>query len=225
MDLALILSAGLLGLVGAPHCTAMCSAPCSAVVRRCGVGSPVLAGFMTGRLLGYAVAGAAVAAGVLVFSAVGQLAPVLRPVWTGVHAAALGFGLWLLVSARLPVWWRGTSRTPAALPGGWQRVSAPTRAAAAGALWLVLPCGLLQSALLIAALANTPLQGAAAMAAFAATSSLGLGALPALWARRMSNTSASAWAARLAGAALVATSAWALGEGLWQRVAALCLTA
>jgi sulfite exporter TauE/SafE len=231
VDVALILGAGLLGLVGTPHCSAMCSAPCSAVVGRCGGASPhiALAGFMTGRLLAYAAGGAAVAAGVLAFSTLGQLAPVLRPVWTATHAAALGLGLWLLFSARLPAWWRGGARTSAVvaprLPAGWQRVAAPARAAGAGALWLVLPCGLLQSALLVAALANTPLQGAAAMAAFAATSSLGLGALPVLWARGMSNARASAWAARLAGGALVATSAWALGDGLWQRVAALCVTA
>jgi hypothetical protein len=30
------------------------------------------------------------------------------------------------------------------------------------------------------------------------------------------------WAVRLAGFALVATSGWALGHGLWERVAALC---
>ncbi len=229
MDLALILSAGLLGFIGAPHCTAMCSAPCTAVTHRCGTGSPnaVWAGFMTGRLLGYAAAGAAISAGVFVFSAVGQLAPVLRPLWTIVHAAALGLGLWLLFTARVPAWWSGRHQTPATvtLPGGWQRINAPVRATAAGALWLVLPCGLLQSALLIAALANTPLQGAAAMAAFAATSSVGLGVYPALWSGRRSGAMAGAWAARLAGAALVSTSAWALGHGLWQRVAALCLTA
>jgi uncharacterized protein len=229
MDLALIVSAGLLGLVGAPHCTAMCSAPCTAVTRACGAATPgtVLASFMMGRLLGYVAGGAAVAAGVLVFSAIGQLAPVLRPVWTVAHAAALAFGVWLLLTARQPAWWGGARQTPvtAPLPTGWQRLNTPTRAAAAGALWLALPCGLLQSALLIAALANTPLQGAAAMAAFATTSSVGLGAYPVLWSRRTSSAQASAWAVRLAGGVLAATSAWALGHGLWQRVAALCSTA
>ena len=228
VDLTLILSAGLLGLVGAPHCAAMCSAPCSAVMRGCGAGAPgtVFAGFMLGRLLGYAAGGAAVAAGVLAFSVIGQWAPVLRPVWTLAHAAALAFGLWLLFTARQPAWWgaRSTPAKGAALPAGWQRVNPPTRAAAAGALWLVLPCGLLQSALLIAALANTPLQGAVAMAAFATTSSVGLGVYPALWSGRLSSARASAWAARLAGGALAATSAWALAHDLWQRVAALCLT-
>ena len=40
MDATLIFSAGRLGLVGAPHCTAMCSAPCTAVTRKCGAGTP-----------------------------------------------------------------------------------------------------------------------------------------------------------------------------------------
>ena len=181
MDLALILSAGLLGLVGAPHCTAMCSAPCAAVTRGCGAGTPrsALAGFMTGRLLGYAAGGAAVATGVLAFGALGRFAPVLRPLWTVVHAAVLALGLWLLCTGRQPSWWNGTARVPvpepAALPGGWQRMRAPARAGVAGAMWLALPCGLLQSALLIAALASTAVHGAAAMAAFAITSSVGLG--------------------------------------------------
>ena len=230
MDLALILSAGLLGLVGAPHCTAMCSAPCAAVTRRCGAGTPrsALAGFMTGRLLGYAAGGAAVATGVLAFGALGRFAPVLRPLWTVVHAAALALGLWLLCTGRQPAWWNGTARVPApvsaALPGGWQRMRAPTRAGVAGAMWLALPCGLLQSALLIAALASTAMHGAAAMAAFAITSSVGLGVYPALCSTRMSGARASAWAVRVAGLALAVTSGWALGHGLWQRVADFCST-
>lgn len=231
MDLALILSAGLLGLVGAPHCTAMCSAPCTAVTRGCGAAAPrsVFAGFMTGRLLGYAAGGAAVATGVLAFGAIGKFVPVLRPLWTVAHAAALALGLWLLCTGRQPAWWNGAARVPApvsaALPGGWQRLRAPTRAGVAGAMWLALPCGLLQSALLIAALASSAVHGAAAMAAFAITSSVGLGVYPALWSTRGSGAGASQWAVRAAGLALAVTSGWALGHGLWQRVADLCLTA
>lgn len=231
MDVALIFSAGLLGLVGAPHCTAMCSAPCAAVTRKCGAGMPrsALAGFMTGRLLGYAIGGAAVATGVLAFSSVGRYAPFLRPVWTVVHVAALTLGLWLLFTGRQPVWWSGAARIPALAnarsTGGWRRIGGPARAGAAGAMWLALPCGLLQSALLIAALASSALHGAAVMAAFALTSSLGLGVLPMLWSGGRSGARGSEWAARLAGLALAMGSGWALGHGLWERVADFCLTA
>jgi sulfite exporter TauE/SafE len=67
MDLALIAGAGLMGLAGAPHCTAMCAAPCAAVARRCGGSSGPApgVGFQVGRLLGYAAGGAAVAAAVV----------------------------------------------------------------------------------------------------------------------------------------------------------------
>jgi sulfite exporter TauE/SafE len=97
---------------------------------------------------------------------------------------------------------------------------APLRAGAAGTLWLALPCGLLQSALIVAALASTPWQGAAAMGVFAASSSIGLAAAPALWSRMSAR--ANAWAARACGAALLTASGWALGHGLWERVVALC---
>lgn len=48
----------------------------------------------------------------------------------------------------------------------------------AGALWTFMPCGLLFSALLVAALSGGPLEGALSMALFAAGSSLGLMAGP-----------------------------------------------
>ena len=76
------------------------------------------------------------------------------------------------------------------------------RAALFGSLWVALPCGLLQSALLVAALASTPVSGAAVMAAFALTSSLSLWAGPALWFRWAGRDSAARWqgsAIRVAG--------------------------
>ena len=188
MDTALILGAGLMGLAGTPHCAAMCGAPCAAVTQRCGsqARNGLLAGFTLGRLLSYAAGGAVVAASVGAVNVLGSMAPVLRPLWTLLHLAVLGLGLWLLFTGRQPAWWARMGAAPvmaAAPPAGWQRVAAPLRAGAAGGMLLALPCGLLQSALLIAALANTPLQGALAMGSFAAASSLGLWLPGALAAR------------------------------------------
>ena len=238
MDSALIASAALLGLVGSPHCAAMCGAPCAALTQGRGTGRPhvALAAFMGGRMAGYALGGAAVAASVVWLGSLGSFGSALRPLWSGLHAAAFGLGLWLLITGKLPLWTvrlgrKQPSAAPPKLRDGWQRIlpmKAPVRAAAAGTLWLALPCGLLQSALLVAALANTPMQGAMAMMAFAATSSLGLGLYPALWSRWIARAGgavqANAVAARLAGAVLAASSGWALSHGLWQRVAALCFT-
>ena len=85
-----------------------------------------------------------------------------------------------------------------------------------GTFWVVLPCGLLQSALLVAALAATPVSGALVMAAFAITSSLSLWAGPALWLKLAGRDAAARWqsaAIRSAGLVLAAASLWALVMG------------
>lgn len=219
-----------MGLAGTPHCAAMCGAPCAAVTQRCGSQARhgLLAGFTLGRLLSYAAGGAVVAASVGAVNVLGSMAPVLRPLWTLLHLAVLGLGLWLLFTGRQPAWWARMGTAPvmaAAPPAGWQRVAAPLRAGAAGAMLLALPCGLLQSALLIAALANTPLQGALAMGSFAVASSLGLWLPGALAARAPGGASVNVLMLRLAGATLAAASAWALTHDLWLRWVAWCQTA
>jgi sulfite exporter TauE/SafE len=224
----LIAAAGLMGLAGLPHCTAMCAAPCAAVVRGCGGAPGAGAAFQTGRWAGYAAAGAVVASGASWLQQWLSIAPVLQPLWALVHLAALALGLWMLAQGRLPVLQRSTTVTANPLPVGWQRVQGPARAAAAGAAWIAWPCALSQSALLLAALGSGAWQGAAAMSAFALASSPGLVAAPWVLARlqRLRPTTgtndASAWPIRGAGLMLAAGSAWALGHGLWTRVAALC---
>ena len=175
-------------------------------------------------------AGAAVAAGVQAFAMLGQFAPALRPLWALFHLAAFGLGAWLLATGRLPARFAGFGRAvplpvPApAIAGGWQRMAGPLRAAGAGSLWVGLPCGLLQSALIVGSAGQHAASGAIAMGAFAATSSLGLAALPALWAGSTASARAGNWPIRAAGATLYVTAGWALGHGLWERVAALCAT-
>ena len=254
-DLALIASAALMGLAGAPHCAAMCSAPCAAVLRGCAGGTDAaralagsggaagslaspgtaLAGLMAARIGSYAAGGALAAGAVAGLQALGAAAPALRIFWTLLHVAALGLGLWLLFSGRQPAWWSrlGTPQLPAPgaatamVPAGTlrQRLPAPARASLIGAAWVLLPCGLLQSALVIAGLASGPAAGAAVMATFALASAPGLVALP-LWLQRggKGGRGTPAWSLRAAGALLAAASLFALGHGLWQRIAAYCLT-
>ena len=82
---------------------------------------------------------------------------------------------------------RGRTRGPATVNhrGGerWQVVAATARSAGLGLAWVAWPCGLLQSALLVAALANMPASGALVMAGFAGASAAGLLLGPALWWR------------------------------------------
>ncbi|MFN8896472.1 MAG: sulfite exporter TauE/SafE family protein [Pseudomonadota bacterium] len=223
MDAALIGSAALLGLAGAPHCTAMCGAACAAASGRAR-GSGLA--FQAARVGGYALGGAVAAASVGSLLALAQLAPALRPLWPLVHVAALALGVFLMWTGRQPAWLAAVGRRPqpAAAPAGWQRVQGPARAALAGGLWIAWPCGLLQSALLVASLTQGAAGGAAAMAAFAATSSLGLLWAPWVWARvgRDGAVTAERWTVRAAGAMLLAGSGFALGHGLWSSIAAFC---
>jgi hypothetical protein len=235
MDLALVLSAFMLGAAGAPHCAAMCGPASASLLRGCSQRTPHVSplGFHLARMAGYALAGAVAASSVGALAQLGQLSPVLRPLWTLLHSAALGLGLWLMWQGRQPAWLenlgRGSSRLAPqkAGPDGWQRMQGPAKASAAGLLWVAWPCGLLQSALVVAALANTAWGGAAVMAGFAVASAAGLGLAPWAFARMVGGGAQAlqinAWAVRLAGAALAAASAWALGQDLFRRVVAYCL--
>src|SRR3982750_1375703 len=193
MDSALVASALLMGLAGGPPCAAMCGAACSAVA---GSARPVSASLLAlhgGRLVGYAAGGAIAAASIGGLGSFENAAPLLRPLWSMVHVAAVVLGIWLLWTARTPGWLsRAAPRLaagaqgpplpvvgtppPSAAQGQPIRIvrTLPRSAAAAlgGACWVAIPCGLLQSALLVAALASTAAAGAATMAAFAAGSTL-----------------------------------------------------
>lgn len=211
-----------LGFAGSAHCAVMCGAPCAAVTR----GEPARArGFHAGRLVAYMAAGALAAAAVGALAAWRESFAVLRPVWAMLHTGVLAFGLWLLATGRQPAW--RSLRAPALVAGasaGWAAVRGPLRtrgpgsAVALGLAWVAWPCGLLHSALLLAALADTPAGGAAVMAAFA------LGTLPALAAAPvlLRRLGASAWGVRVAGATLAAAAGWSLGRGVWPAVAAWC---
>lgn len=247
MQTALLASAALMGLAGMPHCTAMCSAPCAAALGRDASRGSVF-GFHAARLLGYAAAGAAVASVVGGLAALSEWTPALRPVWTLLHAAALTLGVWLLLQGRQPQWLGRIGRVPAAAAVGGLapprvislqpslRTTPPVqaqsgwvslgRAVGAGSAWVLWPCGLLQSALLVAALGADAGAGASVMAVFAVTSAPGLLLGPWL-ARRLfdggrNGAARESLATRLAGALLVVASGWALGHGLWTRVAAFC---
>lgn len=243
MELALLASALLLGLAGLPHCVAMCGAACAAATGGVRPVSPAGLAFHGARVAGYAAAGAVAASSVGALAALAQWSPALRPLWTLAHAAALFLGLWLLWHGRQPEWVERIGRrsreaqvpvpVPAAGPGrgGWQRMAGPARAATAGTLWVAWPCGLLQSALVVAALANTPAGGAMVMAGFGIVTAGGLGLGPWLFGRLLAAggggaaraAAVTAWAVRSAGLALALASAWALGGDLWPAVVAYCI--
>jgi uncharacterized protein len=223
MSFALALSALLMGLAGGPHCIAMCGAACAGL-GRAGRGSPARSqlAFHAGRLAGYATGGAAAAYAVDTLGWLTGNSAALRPVWTLFHLAVLAWGLMLVTKAHQPMWVSAAGRSI------WTHVrpvaSARGGVFAAGVLWTFMPCGLLYSALLVAALSGGPLQGAAAMALFALGSGVSLALAQPLLATlaRFGNRFRQDWGTRAAGALLVLAAAWGLWMDLAQRIAIWC---
>lgn len=207
LDVALISSAALMGLAGAPHCALMCSTPCALAAR----GRPQQVRLLAGRLLSYTAAGAVAALSAQALARMSAGAAVLQPLWALLQAALLLLGLSLLVRGRVPMWLSNVRWRPQ-----------PGRSFFTGLAWVAMPCGLLHGALLLSALSSSPWSGGLAMAAFATTSTLGLAVAPAWLARLPRRVGDASPALRLAGLGLVAASGWALVHGVWQRAVLAC---
>ena len=225
MSAPLVLAGIAMGVASSPHCALMCGAPCAAVT---GGRRSASTGFHLGRIAGYAAAGAVVAGGVSALGTWSRAVPALQPLWLLVHLAFLLLGLWWLFSGRMPA----RLLRDGAVPIHFQhRRLHAVRASAVGLAWVAWPCGALQGALLLAALANGAAGGALVMSGFALGSLPSLGAAPWLWGRlqaldggRFTAASFSRMGYRAAGLALVASSTWAVAHGLHERLAALCAT-
>ena len=131
-------------------------------------------------------------------------------------------GAMLLIWARQPVWLEWGARRV------WARVRTVTQRfglaapLGVGVAWALLPCGLLYSAAMVAALAGSVTGGAAVMALFALGSGLTLWLGPWLLLR-LGRSGRGAWGMRLAGLALLLTSAWGLWMGLMHDQAPWCV--
>ena len=237
MNSALVASALMIGLAGGPHCVVMCGAGYAGITR--GKAQAMLS-LQLGRLVGYSLAGALVAGSVSGLASLGQAAPLMRPLWTLLHVGAVALGLFMLWSGSVPAWLAELGRRGAAsslgagaadeagaAAGAGPKQAAPlrffarmpptARAAGIGICWAAMPCGLLQSALIVAALASGPMQGAGVMAGFALASGVSLWLGPSLWVRlgRMAGPmAASTLPMRLAGGLLAAGSVFAIVHGL-----------
>jgi len=230
MSSTLLATALLMGLAGGPHCVAMCGAACAALgSAKPGQvsGTRSLWLFQLGRLAGYSALGALAAASMQGLGWLSVQSAALRPVWSLLHVAAALLGLMLLVQGRQPPWLElGARRVWTRMRfylTGTGRVAGLTAPLALGTVWALLPCGLLYSALLVAALSADAAQGAGVMALFALGSGLSLMAGPWLWLR-LRGPGSGQWAVRLAGAALLASSVWALWMGLVHDAAPWCVS-
>lgn len=235
MEAALVGSALLMGLAGGPHCAAMCGPACAGVIRivRAPEGGAVTlpssrwhgqgtVAFHAGRIAGYAVAGAIAAVALQGVGLASERVVALRPLWVLLHVAVLLWGLSLAVLGRQPPW---AHRLGRALSARLRPLTGSTLGmAATGALWVSMPCGLLYSALMLAALASGPVRGAAVMAAFAAGSSASLILAPWLWQRLRTGagTTRREWGARLAGGLLAVVALHALWTDLGRQIDLWC---
>lgn len=224
MQVSLALTALLMGLAGGPHCVAMCGAACTGIGQAAGARrSSAIWTFQLGRVLGYSALGGVAAASMQGMGWLTTQSSALRPVWTLFHLAAFVLGLLLLCNARQPVWLEGAGKSI------WRHVRSRVGGHARGApivlgtVWALLPCGLLYSALLVAAMSASVSEGAAVMALFALGTSVSMLAGPWLWLR-LRGEGSGAWGVRLAGVALAASSSWALWMGLVHDKAPWCST-
>ena len=178
-----------LGLAGSLHCVAMCGGIAAAAGSRMTAGPhrPAALLFNLARIASYGMLGLAVAAltGVVATATGGH-----APAWPlRALAALLMSGLALqLLSGRD---WLGLERLGAALwrqlqplTGRAARLPGPARFIALGLLWGFLPCGLVWSALALAASSGSAPAGLLVMLAF------GAGTLPAMLAATLAGQAA-----------------------------------
>ena len=216
-----LVAALLIGFVGSTHCLGMCGGIAGALGGAAPKGSGLTAAsyamaYNTGRITSYALFGAVVG-----FLGAVAGSGLDTQTWLGVLRGATGLvmiaiGLYLLVN------WSGLRRIEALGAGLWRRISPLARrlmpprnqlqAFAVGGLWGWLPCGLVYTMLLTAAVSGSAINGASVMIAF------GMGTLPA-----MAGVTAVGnllrrhlFKLRRAGGALIlAFGVWTLATPLW----------
>lgn len=219
MQLTLAFTTLVMGVAGGPHCLAMCGAVCGGLQK----GSQLNIGkFHFGRILGYALLGSVAASSLGTLAWFSNQTQVLHPLWTFFHVLVLAWGLLLLLYARQPVWADQLGKKL------WSRVRQFSQLSGGGVLtgmlWALMPCGLLYSALLVAALNANPVNGALCMATFAIGSSLSLLIGPWLWFKLKQGLSwiGDSMSMRIAGLFLIAVSGWAIWMELMHQTKVWC---
>jgi sulfite exporter TauE/SafE len=172
------------GIASSLHCLVMCGGVSGALgMRARALGASASRsllhgiGYQIGRIFSYVIAGA-------LCGAFGQaLASMINVVQVGSLLHVLAGVLLITLATRFLFGWRLLDRLERAGAVVWRQLAPLARrnngngvanSLLLGALWGWMPCGLVYSMLLFAALAGTAIQGAAVMALF------GLGTLPAM---------------------------------------------
>jgi len=209
-----IVAAFAAGLLGGIHCIGMCGGIAGAL--GCGAkGSPWprLLLFNAGRIASYSVAGG-------IAGAMGGIAILLGPVHTARTVLFVAAQVMLILLGLYIAGWSAFFPRLEAVGGAlWKRVEplrrrvvpidSNGRAAAAGALWGWVPCGLVYGMLPFAIASGSPANGAMILMAF------GAGTLPALLAAgtagvRLSRFRREPWIRRGAGGLVIALAGFSL---------------
>lgn len=180
----LLITAFLMGLGGMPHCATMCGAPCVAVFPR---GLPLMS--LLGRCVAYAGLGALAAASAGAVASWGRQVAFLKPLWMLLLLAAIVLGLYLLRSGEMPrrvndwgldLYRRARARWFAAPDDSRSHLFSRALPFFAGLAWVIMPCGLLYAALMVAALAPTAWGGGIVMLVFSLPGAVAVWAAPRL---------------------------------------------
>ena len=215
IDPGVLVAAFMAGLLGSGHCFGMCGGIAGSLGALGGGSGGSLAlpalQFNLGRLLGYALLGAA-AGGIL--GAAGEIMA-LKPL--GMWLRALTAAMVLLIGLRFLIDWRGVELIERGGAGLWQRIM-PLAVRISqrhdwigrlglGICWGFLPCGLVYTVLMTAASTGSAFTGAATMLMF------GTGTLPAMLGLTLAAPALSAFLAdrlvrRIVGFSLVVLALW-----------------
>jgi sulfite exporter TauE/SafE len=204
---SVFLSIFFMGLMGGPHCIVMCGAPCTAISSQ---GFRQVWQFHLGRILGYGVLGGVAAYSVNSLAWFSNQSMSLHPIWTFFHGFIFVWGLLMLIYAKQPQW---IDHIGESIWNTIQKFSKTLRSNfLLGVLWSLMPCGLLYSALLVAALTLNILNGTLSMMFFALGTSISLVVSPIIW---MKIKNGKLWlnetqGMRIGGVLLMIAASWAI---------------
>lgn len=196
-----------MGLFGGLHCATMCGSASSVLCARNGRYALT---FNVGRGLGYVALGAL--AGAVGSWTVGHGIEGVRLAFrvlaattmsmVGLHLAGLPSFLRVFERAGAPVW-----RHVAPIAARLVPLRSMSHALAAGALWSLMPCGLLYAALAMSASAYSTWDGVTTMMAFAAATMPVMVSVGAL-ATRLAPLARKGWLRRALGVGILAFGLW-----------------
>ena len=139
---SIFLSTFFMGVMGGPHCIAMCGAPCAAISAQ---RPRQIWQFHFGRVLGYGILGGVAAYSMNNLAWLSNQTMSLHPIWTFFHGIIFVWGFVMLIYAKQP---QCIDHMGESIWNLMQKLSKTLRSNfLLGMLWAFMPCGLLYSAI------------------------------------------------------------------------------